>query len=86
LDATLWEVAIMPHVIVKLWPGRSEDQKKKLTEKIVQAVMSELSAEETSISVSFEEVAKERWTQDVYIPDIAEKQSILYKKPGYKPS
>ena len=33
-----------------------------------------------------EEVAKERWTQDVYIPDIAEKESMLYKKPGYKPS
>ncbi|NLO40727.1 MAG: 4-oxalocrotonate tautomerase [Ruminiclostridium sp.] len=76
----------MPHVIVKLWPGRSEEQKMKLTEKIVQAVTDELNAEETSVSVSFEEVAKERWTQDVYIPDIAEKESMLYKKPGYKPS
>ncbi len=75
----------MPHVIVKLWPGRSEEQKMKLTKKIVQAVMEELKSEETSISVSFEEVEKERWTEDVYIPDIAEKESMLYKKPGYKP-
>lgn len=57
----------------------------KLTKKIVQAVMEELKSEETSISVSFEEVEKERWTEDVYIPDIAEKESMLYKKPGYKP-
>lgn len=24
----------MPHVIVKLWPGKSEDQKKRLADKI----------------------------------------------------
>ena len=32
----------MPHVIVKLWPGKSEEQKKQLAEKITQAVMSVL--------------------------------------------
>lgn len=77
------EVAAMPHVIVKLWPGRSEEQKMNLTDKIAQAVMEVLKVEETSVSVSFEEIPKERWTQEVYIPDIAEKESLLYKKPGY---
>ena len=29
----------MPHVIVKLWPGKSEKQKAKLAEEITKAVM-----------------------------------------------
>jgi hypothetical protein len=29
----------MPHVIVKLWPGKSEKQKTRLTEAIVKDVM-----------------------------------------------
>src|SRR6516162_2310862 len=32
----------MPHVIVKLWPGKSESQKARLAEKIVQDVMEAL--------------------------------------------
>jgi 5-carboxymethyl-2-hydroxymuconate isomerase len=28
----------MPHVIVKLWPGKSEPQKQKLADKITQAI------------------------------------------------
>jgi hypothetical protein len=29
----------MPHVIVKLWPGKSEEQKARLAERISQAVI-----------------------------------------------
>jgi 4-oxalocrotonate tautomerase len=29
----------MPHVVVKLWPGKSEDQKKRLAEAITKVVM-----------------------------------------------
>lgn len=29
----------MPHVIVKLWPGKSEQQKIRLTEEFVKGVM-----------------------------------------------
>ena len=29
----------MPHVIVKLWPGKSEEQKKELADAITQDVM-----------------------------------------------
>lgn len=29
----------MPHVIVKLWPGQSETQKRQLAERIAQDVM-----------------------------------------------
>jgi 4-oxalocrotonate tautomerase len=40
----------VPHVIVKLWPGKSEHQKKKLAEKITKAVISTLHYGEESVS------------------------------------
>ncbi len=45
----------MPHIIVKLYPGRSEQQKIQLTEKIVQDVVATVNCEEKTISVAFEE-------------------------------
>ncbi|ULT54518.1 tautomerase family protein [Neobacillus drentensis] len=75
---------MMPHIIVKLIPGRTEEQKKELTDKIVQAVMETVDAGESSISVSFEEVPSEKWEEEVYQPDILGKDNTLYKKPGYR--
>ena len=75
----------MPHVIVKLWPGKSEQQKTQLTERIVKAVTSTLHYGEDSVSVALEEVEPEDWTEKVYKPDIAAHWGKLYKKPGYNP-
>lgn len=33
---------MMPHVIVKLWPGKSERQKQELADKITRAIMDTL--------------------------------------------
>jgi len=73
----------MPHVIVKLWPGKSERQKARLAEEIVKDVMDVLSYGEESVSVAFEEVKPEDWAEKVYRPDIVESAENLYKKPGY---
>ena len=73
----------MPHVIVKLWPGKSERQKQRLAEEIAKDVMSVLKYGEESVSVSMEEVDPHDWEQDVYKPDIQDKWQTLYKKPGY---
>ncbi len=75
----------MPHVAVKLWPGRSEEQKARLAEAIVKDVMTHLNSGEDSVSVTIEEVKQEDWTAQVYQPDIQGKWAKLYKKPGYKP-
>lgn len=72
----------MPHVIVKLWPGRTEEQKKELTQRIVKDVMETIQVEEHAVSVGFEEVPRERWDAEVYQPDIIGKEKTLYKKPG----
>jgi 4-oxalocrotonate tautomerase len=76
----------MPHVIVKLWPGKSEQQKLKLVDGVTNAVMTSLGYGEESVSISLEEIAPGDWTEKVYKPDIADKPSQLYKKPGYGPA
>ncbi len=74
----------MPHVIVKLWPGKSEEQKIRLAEQITNDVMAVLNYGEESVSVSIEEVKSEDWKEMVYKPDILNSPGKLYKKPGYK--
>ena len=73
----------MPHVIVKLWPGKSEQQKARLTEAIAKDVTDVLGYGEESVSVALEEVEPEDWAEKVYKPDIVSKPEQLYKKPGY---
>lgn len=75
----------MPHIVIKLWPGKSEQQKNQLTEEIVKDVMSVLHSGEASISVAFEEIKPEAWAEEVYKPDIQGKWKTLYKEPGYNP-
>ena len=69
----------MPHVIVKLWPGKSERQKARLAEAITKAVTDVLGYGEESVSVAMEEVEPQDWAEKVYKPDIVNKPEQLYK-------
>lgn len=73
----------MPHVIVKLWPGKSEEQKARLAGEIVKNVMSVLNYGEEAVSVAMEEINPPDWRKQVYEPDILGHPERLYKKPGY---
>ena len=73
----------MPHVIVKLWPGKSEQQKARLAEKITRDVMEVLSYGDESVSVAMEEIKPKDWADKVYKADILNHPDRLYKKPGY---
>ena len=73
----------MPHVIVKLWPGKSEEQKTRLAEEIVKDVTKVLNYGEESVSVAIEEVEPKDWAEKVYRTDIVNNSEKLYKKPGY---
>lgn len=75
----------MPYVVVKLLPGKSEEQKNRLAEEITKDVMSILHNGEEAVSVAFEEVDRQDWTEKVYKPDIQSKWDMLYKKPGSEP-
>jgi 4-oxalocrotonate tautomerase len=74
----------MPHVIVKVWPGKSEDQKARLADQITRDVADILSYGEDSISVAIEDVSSHDWAEQVYRPDIRDRRDELYKKPGYE--
>ena len=73
----------MPHVIVKLWPGKSEQQKIRLAEAITKDVMNVLHYGEESVSVAIEEISAQEWAEKVYRPDIVNTPAKIYKKPGY---
>ncbi len=75
----------MPHVIVKLYPGRSEVQKTRLAEEIVKNVVAIAECEEESVSVAIEEIKQGDWAEKVYKADILDNPKRLYKKPGYDP-
>ena len=73
----------MPHVIVKLWPGKTEKQKRELAKRITQSVIRTLSYGEESVSVALEEIEPGEWAEKVYRPDIVNNVQNLYKTPGY---
>ena len=63
----------MPHVIVELYAGRSESDKKALAARITKAVMDTLNAVNESVSVAIEDVDPKDWLEKVYRPDIETK-------------
>lgn len=73
----------MPHIIVKLWPGKSEAQKRRLAERISKAVTDVLHYDDESVSVAMEEIPAEEWAERVYRPIMADPDK-LYRKPGYR--
>jgi 4-oxalocrotonate tautomerase len=73
----------MPHIIVKLWPGKSEQQKTRLAEAITKNVMDIFNYGEDAVSVAMEEIKPKDWAEEVYQADIVGKPALLYKKPGY---
>jgi 4-oxalocrotonate tautomerase len=76
----------MPHVNVRMYAGRSEEDKTILAEAIGKALMQTLGSSERSISVTIEDVAPDDWMAEVYDPEITAKADRLYKRPGYGPA
>ncbi len=73
----------MPHVTVKMYPGRSEDQKTRLTQAVVDAVTTIVGCGANVVSVVIEEVSPDDWTEKVYQPEIVNRRGKLYKEPHY---
>jgi 4-oxalocrotonate tautomerase len=73
----------MPNIIVKLWPVKSEKQKRKPADEITRSVMSALHYGEESVSAAFEEIEAKDWGSEVYQTHIVGHEDKLYKKPGY---
>lgn len=73
----------MPHIVVKLWPGRNEEIKANLAKKIADAVVEELKIDIGDVSVAIEEVNRSDWGEQIYKREIKDNPN-LYVKPNYE--
>ena len=73
----------MPHVTIKCYPGRTEEQKKMLAQKVAADIVECFGAGEGSISIDIQEVPQEQWFSEVWDKEIEPRQEQLYKKPRY---
>ena len=75
----------MPHVIVKLHEGRTEEQHARLADAIATSVAEIAGCAMTSVSVAIEEYDPQDWAEGVYRPDILNARGTLIRPPGYNP-
>lgn len=75
----------MPHVIVKLLSGRTEQQKARIAEEVTKATMATTGNGPDAVSVAIEDVEQKDWVEKVWKPDIVGHGDTLFKKPGYDP-
>ncbi|NLX77238.1 MAG: 4-oxalocrotonate tautomerase [Clostridiaceae bacterium] len=73
----------MPHVEIKCFPGRTDEQKKKCADKIAEDIADILGCSVSSVSVAIIDVPEEEWKEKVWDTDIIPNEKYLYKKPGY---
>lgn len=73
----------MPHVEIKCFSGRTDEQKTRCAEKIAQDIAEILGCETSSVSVAIKDIPPEDWKEKVWDADIVPDAEYLYKKPGY---
>jgi 4-oxalocrotonate tautomerase len=75
----------MPHVIVKMFAGRSEQQKQDLADAIARDVVEIAKCDPAVVSVAVVDFDKDDWPEAVYRPDIMGAGDTLFRAPGYNP-
>ena len=73
----------MPHVDIKCFAGRTDEQKRKCAEQIAEVIADTLGCQTSSVSVAIKDVAREDWKEQVWDRYIVPDENFLYKKPGY---
>lgn len=71
----------MPHIIVKMYKGRTPEQKNTLSKEICKAVVSSVGTDSANVSVSIEEYDPSDW-HIVEQYEIEGKPDALYMKKG----
>jgi 4-oxalocrotonate tautomerase len=74
----------MPHISVKLRPGRSEVQKQALADTLARVAAECLDVPFDRLSVAVHEVDPSDWKASVYDVEIGPNLDQLYKKPAYR--
>lgn len=70
----------MPHIAIKMYPGRSEELKKEIAVKTRDFLAQEMGMEEKFFSVSVEDIEKDQWQEEV-VDKIA--KDDLYVEPNF---
>ncbi len=73
----------MPHVEIKCFSGRTEEQKRKCAEKVADDIAAILGCEISSVSVAIKDVDEKVWKEEVWDKNIIADKDHLYKNPGY---
>ena len=73
----------MPHVEIKCFSGRTDEQKTRCAEKIAKDIAEILGCETSSVSVAIKDIPPEDWKEKVWDANIVPDEKYLYKKPGY---
>ena len=73
----------MPHVDIKCFSGRTDQQKQLCAEKIAEVIAETLGCKTSSVSVAIKDIAEEDWKEEVWDRQIVPDREFLYKKPGY---
>lgn len=55
----------MPHIVIKMYPGRTEQVKQELAEKTRDFLVNEMNMESKYFSVEINEVEREKWKNEV---------------------
>lgn len=73
----------MPHVEIKCYPGRTEEQKKDCAERIASVLAETLGCKTSSVSVVIKDVPQDEWKEKVWDSSIVADKEFLFKEPGY---
>ena len=73
----------MPYIAIKAYP-KDKEIKKRVAERINQVFLEEWGCPPQAISISFEEVAPEKWEDTVHKPEILTKTDKMFILDGQK--
>ena len=73
----------MPHITVQMFPGRNDEIKKNLAEKLAKVASEELGRGIEHFSVSVEDIPQDEWKERVFDKIVDPNNKTVFVKPGY---
>ena len=73
----------MPHITVQMFPGRNDEIKKNLAEKLAKVASKELGRGIEHFSVSVEDIPQDEWKERVFNKIVDPNNKNIFVKPGY---
>ena len=73
----------MPHVEIKCFTGRTDEQKQICADRVADVIAETLGCQKKSVSVAIKDIPEKAWKSEVWDKHIVPDADVLYKKPGY---